>query len=100
MKVWNTENDRNLNNAALFKAMLTAAYPDLELCVSGHHILYRRAGHEHHEEIPSADALIFDHTIAKAVWGDCYLKVLETLALCPGEDRDRVLKHLYETRAT
>jgi hypothetical protein len=98
VKLWAFENARNETNAALFKEMLLLAYPDTELVVAGHHIFHRRRGAAHHEEIPSADTLIFDHTIAKAVWGDRYMAALEMLALCPVERRDVLLQHLFDTR--
>lgn len=97
MRLWERENNRNTDNEALFRDMITAAYPDCTLVVSGHHVFYKRG--DVTEEIPSADALIFDHTIAKAVWGEeKYLATLATLAIIPAEARDAALRELYNTR--
>ncbi|MBR1173886.1 hypothetical protein JQ617_07970 [Bradyrhizobium sp. KB893862 SZCCT0404] len=98
MRLWEFENNRNTANEALFKRMLALAYPDVDLVVSGHHIFYRRAGDPQHEEIPSADALIFDHTIAQKVWGDGYRDVLTTLVIEPVATRDALLQRLFEGR--
>lgn len=96
MRLWERENARNTDNEALFREMIQLAYPDADLVVAGHHIFYRRG--DVTEEIPSADALIFDHTIAEAVWGTDYDLVLGHLALTPVETRDVELRRLYNTR--
>lgn len=99
MSLWERENKRNTDNEGLFRDMLQLAYPDTNLVVSGHHIFHRRDASAQHEEIPSADALIFDHTIAKAIWGEAaYMGALTLLAVTPAEDRDALLQHLFITR--
>jgi hypothetical protein len=96
--LWEFENARNTSNEALFAAMVREAYPDATLVVAGHHIFYRRDGHISPEEIPSADALIFDHFIARKVWGDSYRDVLTQLALEPVATRDALLSRLFKER--
>lgn len=96
MRLWERENNRNTDNEALFREMISVAYPDTTLVVAGHHIFVQRGGST--EEIPSADHLIFDHTIAKAVWGASYKDALTQLALEPVETRDVLLQHLFQLR--
>jgi len=50
------------------------------------------------QEIPSLDTLWFEHTVAKKLWGDDYLKVLGRLACEPVETRDQLLANLYYGR--
>lgn len=100
------ENDRNAENRELFKAMIREAFNVTDVIVA-HHLTYvavdRRDGFDYQivEEIPSADTLIFDHNIAKRIWGeDRYRDVLTRLALEPAPSRDELLKTLYNGRAT
>lgn len=99
MKLWEFENARNTDNEALFAAMVREAYPDANLIVAGHHIFYRRDGRDGPEEIPSADALIFDHFIAQRVWKADWQSVLTRLALEPVATRDALLARLFGERA-
>lgn len=99
MRLWEFENNRNSANEALFDAMIRIAYPDTNLVVGAHHIFYRRDGRLDAQEIPSADALIFDHFIAQKVWGDRYKAVLTELALEPVATRDALLRRLFDERA-
>jgi hypothetical protein len=98
MKLWEVENNRNTINEALFRAMVSEAYPDVNLVVAGHHIFFRRDGSDAPEEIPSADALIFDHFIAQAVWKSNWQNVLAQLALEPAATRDALLARLFNAR--
>jgi hypothetical protein len=98
MSLYVYENGRNSDNVDIWEAMLRIAYPDTDLVVAGHHIFHRRAGHSQHEEIPSADWLIFDHYIAMKVWGDGYQAVLGRLAMEPGRTRDKLLRDLFNAR--
>ena len=99
------ENDRNSENNALYKAIIREAYGVTDV-ICGHHLVYqvedkRPDGFTYTfvEEIPSADTLIFDHEVAKKIWGETrYITVLQHLACVPTENRDRVLKALYEGR--
>jgi hypothetical protein len=87
MRLWERENARNERNEALFRAMILLAYPDTELVVAGHHIFHKRPGGAA-EEIPSADWLLFDHTIAKACWGEEWAFMLQLLACTDADLRD------------
>lgn len=98
MRLWEFENSRNTANEKLFAAMVRIAYPDANLVVAGHHIFYRRDGSDAAEEIPSADALMFDHFIAQRVWKDNWRSVLTQLALEPVATRDALLTKLFEAR--
>lgn len=95
MRLWEAENARNERNEALFRAMIQMAYPDVDLVVAGHHIFYRKAGATSPEEIPSADWLIFDHTIAKAVWGDNWQCVIGLFAAHPADTRDNEVRLMF-----
>lgn len=99
------ENDRNNENAALYKAIIREAYGVTDV-ICGHHLVYqvedkREDGFTYTfvEEIPSADTLIFDHEVAKKIWGPGYLPVLARLAMTPPEARDAELKAMYDRRS-
>lgn len=97
------ENDRNALGAALFKSIIREACGVTDVIVA-HHLVYvneeKRDGFNYEivEEIPSADTLIFDHDIAKRIWGDEWRAALTRLALEPAETRDVLLAHLYSNR--
>ena len=111
------ENDRNAENSELYKAIIREAYADkgVKDVIVAHHIVfvcpetrYRDLGNGEKapfqfqliEEVPSADTLIFDHDIARKIWGEEeYRKKLVMLALEPVETRDALLKRLYEGRS-
>lgn len=100
------ENDRNGENADLYKAIIREAYGVTDV-ICGHHLVYqvedKRADgfvYTFVEEIPSADTLIFDHEVARKIWGEPkYITVLQHLACVPPEARDKVLRVLYEGRS-
>lgn len=99
------ENDRNAEHGELFKAIIRECYGVSDV-ICGHHLSYeyretRRDGFTYTmvQEIPSADSLIFDHDIARKVWGEeNFRDVLVKLALEPVETRDSLLQSLYEGR--
>lgn len=98
------ENDRNAENAELFKAIIREAFGVTDVIVA-HHLTYvkvdkRADGFDYQvvEEIPSADALIFSHDIAQRIWGDGWRGILQTLALEPVATRDTLLASLYYGR--
>lgn len=97
------ENDRNQENSDLYKAIMREAF-DVQDVIIGHHLLYvcedKRDGFTYQvvQEIPAADTLIFDHEIAKKIWGECWKSNLTILALTPVEKRDRALQGLWEAR--
>lgn len=94
------ENERNSKSADLFKSILRECFGSDDDVIIAHHLVYAKQEGDIFkvEEIPSADTLIFDHTIAHKVWGDSYLKNLCMLAIEPVESRDELLKTLYEGR--
>lgn len=97
------ENARNTLNSDLFKAIIREAYGAKDVIIA-HHLVYARddqfqgSTYETVEEIPSADTLIFDHFIAKKIWGDKWRDVLAKLAMEPCETRDQVLAELWKAR--
>lgn len=98
------ENDRNIENNELYKAIIREAYGVTDV-ICGHHLVYqteekRADGFTYQiiEEIPSADALIFDHKVAQKIWGDHWRSYLVRLALVPVEERDKLLSELYHSR--
>lgn len=100
----NYENDRNAENSALYKEMIRECFDVTDVIVA-HHLTYvtedKRDGFAYQvvQEIPSADALIFDHDIARKIWGENkFMSVLVTLACEPISTRDKVLAELYHGR--
>lgn len=101
------ENDRNSENAPLFKAIIRECF-HVQDVICGHHLVYvardpRPDGftYEIIEEIPSADALIFDHAVARKLWGEAhYLNALARLAMEPVETRDILLGDMLDKRHT
>lgn len=100
------ENDRNGENSDLYKAIIREAFGVKDV-ICGHHLVYeiedKRAdgfAYQIIEEIPSADTLIFDHAVAKRLWGDAWQANLTALALTPVKDgaRDKLLGDLYRNR--
>jgi hypothetical protein len=98
------ENDRNVENNGLYKAIIREAFGVSDV-ICGHHLVYevedkRADGFTYQiiEEIPSADALIFDHKVAQKIWGAAWKDCLVKLALEPVETRDKLLASLYYAR--
>lgn len=98
------ENDRNKDSSDLFKAIIREAYNVTDVIVA-HHLVYvrveNRDGFDYQivQEVPSADALIFDHDVAKKIWGDDkYKDILVKLALEPVDSRDALLANMYNSR--
>ena len=98
------ENDRNAANAALYKAILREVYGVQDVIIA-HHLVFvteeRRAdgfAYQIVEEIPAADTLIFDHDIARKLWGLRWRDVLTRLALEPVATRDKLLADLFTQR--
>lgn len=98
------ENDRNSENADIYKAIIREAY-GVQDVICGHHLVYqvedKRADgftYTFVEEIPSADTLIFDHDVAKKIWGANYKTILVSLALEPIATRDQLLGQLFAAR--
>lgn len=98
------ENDRNAENADLYKDIIREVYGVTDVIIA-HHLVYvkedkREDGFAYQivEEIPSADAMIFDHDVAKRIWGWKWKDRLTELALEPVETRDELLKRRYYER--
>ena len=98
------ENDRNADSSQLFKDILKEVYKVTDVII-GHHLIYvkedtREDGFTYQvvEEIPSADALIFDHDIMQKLFGGKYQVILAKLAVEPVETRDKLLGSLYYGR--
>jgi hypothetical protein len=102
------ENDRNADSAELFKAILREAFGEEGKefdTIIGHHLIYVKSDKREDgftytivEEIPSADALIFDHDVARVIWPNTWRHVLTMLALEPVETRDAKLARYFRDR--
>lgn len=87
------ENDRNTQNAELFVTLLQHAMDPKEVVLVGHHFVCELNGDlKTLNEIPSADTLLFDHEIMKAVFGDGFMEVMLDLARSPAANRQNVLR--------
>jgi len=98
------ENDRNGEHADVFKAIIREVYGVKDV-ICGHHLVYqveeKRADgftYTFVEEVPSADTLIFDHDVARKIFGPDFKKQLIMLALEPIATRDAMLAKLYADR--
>ena len=98
------ENDRNADSAELLKAIVRECFNVTDVIIA-HHIVYvteelRDDGFVYHivQEVPCVDALIFDHAVARRLWGDGFRDVLIKLACEPIETRDSLLAQLYHNR--
>lgn len=98
------ENDRNAANSDLYKAMIRECFGVSDVIIA-HHLVYvtseTRDGFQYQivEEVPSADTLIFDHDVARRIWGpEAFLEVLRALACEPIKSRDSLLRKLYYGR--
>ena len=100
------ENDRNAEHADTFKAIIREVYGVTDV-ICGHHLVYevrdkREDGfvYTFPQEIPSADALIFDHAVAQKLWPHTWHEKLPMLALAPVEGgiRDALLASYLKDR--
>lgn len=94
------ENQRNKTHAALYTRLIQRAFGNNAgnagncAVLIGHHLTFELDGDLSTEnEIPSADTLIFDHSIMQAVFGADAVRIMQALASVPAEDRDDMLKH-------
>jgi hypothetical protein len=99
------ENDRNSVYSPLYKAMIREAFNCGDV-ICGHHLIYvardqRPDGfvYETVQEIPSADALLFDHCAMRKLFGDDYKFVMYNLALERTETRDELAAEYFWHRA-
>ncbi len=95
------ENDRNAENAQLYKDIIKRAFGVTDVIIA-HHLVYvvedRRAdgfAYQVVEEIPAADTLMFDHGIMRKLFGDEYKRVVVELALEPVVTRDALLGQYF-----
>ena len=98
------ENDRNAEASTCFKDAIREAFGVTDV-ICAHHLVYVKEdlhpdGFKYQvvEEIPSADALIFDHDVARKLFGEGYKDVLTQCALEPIETRDALYAKLYYAR--
>ena len=100
------ENDRNADNAQCFKDTIREVYGVTDVIIAHHLVYVKQETHQDGfsyqvvEEIPSADALLFDHDAARVLWGDGFRDVLTRLACEPVETRDKLFSFLYYGRKT
>jgi hypothetical protein len=94
------ETARNHTSHSLFTDILHEAFGKADETVIGHHVCFSADGGDTLQEIPSADSMIFDHDIAKKIWGVGYKDVLSRLAQVPAEERDALLGEMYYNRAS
>lgn len=90
------ENARNHKAKKLYADILHEVFGRNEEVVIAHHLTFDG---ENPDEIPAADTLIFDHNVARKIWGAGFLDVLRQLATVPCEVRDDLLGTLYYGRA-
>lgn len=99
------ENDRNEVYRELYTDIIREAYGVRDVII-GHHLVYQtteelvdpKTGpytHTFVQEIPSADALIFDHGVAKKIFGRRWSDILSKLAVEPIETRDILLSTYF-----
>jgi hypothetical protein len=99
------ENDRNADARDCFKAVIREAYGVQDVIIA-HHLVYVREekrpdgfAYQIVEEIPAADTLLFDHDVARKIWGStAWRDVLTRLAVEPPETRDDLFMKLYNAR--
>lgn len=94
------ENDRNTQHAAVYTDLIRRAMSPREVVLVGHHFVCEFVSDPPKpdedlktlNEIPSADTLIFDHDIMRAVFGDHAIDVMVDCAKVPASQRDACLK--------
>ncbi len=98
------ENCRNAIGSDLFKRVLREVY-NVQDVIIAHHLVYVKTerhadGFEYQivEEVPSADTLIFDHEIARKLFGGSFRNQLCKLACEPVETRDALFAELLAER--
>ncbi len=99
------ENTRNAIGSDLFKSVIREVY-DVQDVIIAHHLVYVKTerhadGFEYQivEEIPAADTLIFDHDIARKLFGPGFKIELTKLACEPVETRDALFAELLAERS-
>lgn len=92
------EAGRNRTHAAMYERLVKAAYGGARVAtMTGHHVAFELDGNIATEnEIPSADTLLFDHTIMRATFGAQAIFVMQRLAEEPAERRDALLQEILQ----
>lgn len=88
---------RNKRNADMYVPMIQRAVHKLTgkhvQVLIGHHLTFELDSDINTEnEIPSADCLMFDHTLMGAVFGVASGAIMRSLAAVPCEKRDELLR--------
>lgn len=93
------ENDRNVKSHAIFERLLKLAFGENEVVLTGHHFVIAPNGDitQGVNELPSADTIIFDHTIMSRVFGAGAINVMIACARKPVEERDTELEKWLNT---
>ena len=98
------ENDRNNEGSETFKTVIREVYNVTDV-ICGHHLIYeyreQRADgfvYDVVQEIPSADALIFDTDVAAKIFGDDWKRILPILAVTPVGERDKLYAEFVKNR--
>lgn len=96
----NYENDRNAKYKDLYSDILKEFYGLNDDTIIAHHLCISQQIGDMFivQEIPSADTLIFDHEIAKKIWGVMWESCLKVLAVEPVDTRDDLLSTMYYGR--
>lgn len=89
------EGKRNRHNADLFHAMLCIAWGQDCAVITGHHVSFMFDGDlSTEDEVPSADCLLFDHEVMRAIFPGDYRDILQRLALMQRYDRENLVRAL------
>lgn len=96
--VWEKQRNVKPETKQLFTDILQEAFGKQDDVVIAHHLTFVGTDGDA-DEIPSADTMIFDHFIAKRIWGEeNYLDILSQLAMTPCDGRDALLARMYYNR--
>lgn len=94
-----TEIARNKAHGALFAAIMKIAFGKDDDVSIGHHLSFQPHGDiSSLNEVPSADTLIGDHTVMRAVFGDNAIPVIQRIFGFPAGKRDDELQRLFDAR--
>lgn len=92
------ENDRNTHHGPVFIDLIKRAFGVDEVVMVGHHFVFepqqamQKFDLSKLNEIPSADTMLFDHDIMRAVFGDRALEIMARLSQTPAESRDAIVQ--------
>jgi hypothetical protein len=95
------ENNRNALNQGIYIDLLKAVFGGHDIVVPGHHFVVmpqtenREDDVRHMNEIPSADTILTDHDIMRAVFGESFLDVIIDCVRHPTPERDECLRQHF-----